>query len=159
MRFCGTIVGAIILSLAVPSIGQEIAKENHSLASSCGTRPKIGAGGCLTPKKPSAGIGGYPCSGPKIDQGPDILSWVSPEYSQQALAARYEGTAGVRMVLQTDGIGRDFKITQSLGLGLDQKAIDAVKQFTFRPASLEGHPVEVTTGVVVAFCLPNQARQ
>ena len=162
MRICGTIVCAIVLALAQQSGGQEIAKENQQqLVSSCGDRPQMGAQACLKGKMlaPGTGGGGYPCSGPEIDQKPEILSSVPPEYTQQAANARYDGTVVVRVVLQADGLGRDFKVVQPLGLGLDEKAIEAVKKFAFRPASRNGHPVEVTVGVSVTFCHPKEPSQ
>jgi TonB family protein len=76
-----------------------------------------------------------------------------PEYSKQALDAKYQGTCVLGLIVGTDGLPRDVKIIRSLGLGLDEKAIEAVKQWKFKPAMKDGKPVAVQINVEVFFRL------
>ena len=84
---------------------------------------------------------------------PEIVFKVDPEYSEQARKAKYQGTVVLRCIVQKDGTVRDIKIMQSLGLGLDEKAVDAVKQWKFRPGMRRGEAVDVTADIEVTFRL------
>ena len=97
-----------------------------------------------------------PCGGPVIDEEPEIVSSVPPEYTQLALDERYSGTDLVSLTLAADGTARDYKVRRPVGYGLDEKAIEAVKKFEFRPAKRGGRPVEIFAEVLVSFCRPNQ---
>jgi periplasmic protein TonB len=76
-----------------------------------------------------------------------------PEYSEEARKAKYQGTCVLRLIVGPDGRPRDIKITRSLGLGLDEKAIEAVKQWKFEPAMKDGKAVAVQISVEVSFRL------
>ena len=76
-----------------------------------------------------------------------------PEYSEEARKARYQGTCILWLVVGIDGRTRDIKIARSLGLGLDEKAIEAVKQWKFEPAKKDGKVVAVRIDVEVTFRL------
>lgn len=76
-----------------------------------------------------------------------------PEYSEEARKAKYQGTCVLWLIVGPDGRPRDIKITRSLGLGLDEKAIEAVKQWKFEPAMKDGKAVAVQISVEVSFRL------
>jgi TonB family protein len=57
------------------------------------------------------------------------------------------------LVVGTDGRPHNLRIARSLGMGLDEKALDAVRQWSFRPATLNGQPVAVEINVEVSFRL------
>jgi len=76
-----------------------------------------------------------------------------PEYSEEARKAKYQGTCVLWLVVGPDGQTRDIKVARTLGLGLDQKAIEAVKQWKFEPAMKDGKPVAVQVNVEVTFRL------
>lgn len=76
-----------------------------------------------------------------------------PEYSEEARKAKYQGVCVLYLVVGPDGRTRDIKIARSLGLGLDEKAIEAVKQWKFDPAMKDGKPVSVAINVEVSFRL------
>ena len=99
------------------------------------------------------GIGGGPyrvgggVSAPKALYAPD------PEYSEEARKAKYQGTVVLWVVVGPDGRPHDIKVSRSLGLGLDEKAIEAVRQWKFEPAKKDGTPVAVQINVEVNFRL------
>lgn len=76
-----------------------------------------------------------------------------PEYSEEARKAKYQGTCVLWLIVGPDGKPRDIKVARTLGLGLDEKAIEAVKQWKFEPAMKDGKPVAVQINVEVSFRL------
>lgn len=76
-----------------------------------------------------------------------------PEFSEQARKARYTGTVWLSIVIDTDGHARDIRVTRSLGMGLDEKAIEAVTRWKFKPALKNGHPIAVRATVQLNFTL------
>ncbi|MHB8301438.1 MAG: energy transducer TonB [Acidobacteriaceae bacterium] len=73
------------------------------------------------------------------------------EFSEQARMAKYQGQCVVEVVVDAKGMPRNPRIVQHLGMGLDEKAIEAVKQYRFKPAMMAGHPVAVDINVIVDF--------
>ncbi|HWC98961.1 MAG TPA: TonB family protein [Candidatus Sulfopaludibacter sp.] len=84
---------------------------------------------------------------------PVLIYKKEPEYSDAARNAKYEGVAVVGVQVDETGAVTDLKVLRSLGLGLDEKAIEAVKQWRFRPATSYGKPVPMWTSVRVTFRL------
>lgn len=78
-----------------------------------------------------------------------------PEYSEKARAAGYQGTCVLWLVVDTEGRPHDIRVARSLGMGLDEKAIEAVRQWRFKPAMKDGLPVAVQINVEVSFRLYN----
>jgi TonB family protein len=76
-----------------------------------------------------------------------------PEYSEEARKAKYQGVVILQVVVGEDGRPRDIRIARSLGLGLDEKALDAVRQWQFEPGRMNGRPVAVVVNVEVTFRL------
>jgi TonB family protein len=72
---------------------------------------------------------------------PKIISQVDPEYTDKARKAKLSGSCRLSLIVETDGRPSNIRVTQSLGMGLDEKAIDAVKKWRFQPAMKDGHPV------------------
>src|SRR5713226_2922519 len=85
-------------------------------------------------------------------QPPVKLVDVRPVYPPEAQAARVQGTVILEAIIGTDGHIRDVKVLQSIPL-LDQAAIDAVTQWVYSPALMNGQPVAVTITVTVNFTL------
>jgi TonB family protein len=89
-------------------------------------------------------------SAPKAIYAPD------PEYSEEARQAKLQGTCILELVVGPNGKPRDIKVTQALGRGLDEKAIEAVKTWRFEPGKKYDKPVATIINVEVAFRLhPN----
>jgi TonB family protein len=84
---------------------------------------------------------------------PMLVQKVEPEYSEEARAARYQGTVVVAVTIDTDGTAQDMKIVRGLGLGLDEKALQAISQWKFKPGAREGQPVPVMATIEVNFRL------
>src|SRR5438105_4196705 len=84
---------------------------------------------------------------------PKELYAPEPEYSEEARKAKYQGTCVLYLIVGPDGKPRDIRVARSLGLGLDEKAIEAVKQWKFEPAMKDGKPVAVAINVEVDFRL------
>ena len=84
---------------------------------------------------------------------PSILYKVEPEYSEEARKAKFQGTVLLFVVVDEKGNPRDIKIIRPLGLGLDQKAIEAVEKWKFSPGKKDGKPVPVQAQIEVNFRL------
>jgi periplasmic protein TonB len=86
-------------------------------------------------------------SAPKAIYAPD------PEYSEEARKVKHMGVVVLWLVVGPDGKPRDIKVLRTLGLGLDEKAMEAVKNWRFDPALKDGKPVAVQITVEVTFHL------
>jgi TonB family protein len=84
---------------------------------------------------------------------PRAIFTPDPEYSEEARKAKYQGTVVLWLIVAPDGKPRDMRVTRSLGMGLDQKALEAVRQWKFEPALKDGQPVAVQISVEVNFRL------
>ncbi len=84
---------------------------------------------------------------------PKPISTPDPQYTEQARQSKYEGTCILAMVVGPDGKPHDIRVQRGLGMGLDQKAIEAVQQWRFEPATKDGRPVAVQISVEVSFKL------
>ena len=76
-----------------------------------------------------------------------------PEYSEEARKAKYQGTVVLECVVGPDGRVHAAKVSRSLGMGLDEKAIEAVKNWKFEPARKDGQAVSVLVSIEVNFRL------
>lgn len=109
------------------------------------------------------GIGAGPGSGGGYGGGlmsvgggvsaPQVVHSVEPEFSAEARQANFQGNVGIELIVDAQGNPQDIRVTRHLGMGLEQKAIEAVRQYKFRPAMYQGHPVAVQIVIDVAFHL------
>lgn len=76
-----------------------------------------------------------------------------PDYTSEARAAKLEGIVSVRLIVDPQGNPEDLQVIRHLGMGLDEKALEAVRRYKFKPAMYEGHPVPVQMVVSVNFTL------
>jgi len=84
---------------------------------------------------------------------PSVLSRVEPQYSEEARKARYQGTVVLEAIVRKDGTVDILRVVRSLGFGLDENAIDALKKWRFRPGTKGGVPVDVALNIEVNFNL------
>jgi TonB family protein len=76
-----------------------------------------------------------------------------PSFSDEARKSKTQGIVLLVLVVGADGHPRDIRVRNSLGMGLDEKAITAVNMWRFQPATLHGQPVAAQIAVEVNFRL------
>src|SRR5260370_17572842 len=86
---------------------------------------------------------------------PSVIFKVEPEYSEEARKAKFQGTVVLFVVVDEKGNPRDLKVIRPLGLGLDQKAIDAVENGRSKPSIKDGQAVPLKATIDVKFRLPD----
>lgn len=84
---------------------------------------------------------------------PELVMKVQPKYPISERRARREGTVVVSAIIDKDGTVRDPKVIRSVSPGLDSAAVEAIVQWRYRPARLEGREVAVYTVVTLSFTL------
>ncbi len=84
---------------------------------------------------------------------PVLLIKVEPEYSEQARQAKFQGTVLLRVIIDEKGFPRQISVIRPLGMQLDEKAIEAVKHWRFKPATKDGKAVGMDATVEVNFRL------
>lgn len=82
---------------------------------------------------------------------PVVIYSVDPEFSDEARRAKYQGICMVELIVDAQGNPQDVHVVRALGMGLDEKAVDAVKQYKFKPSYYQGRPVPVVINVLVNF--------
>ena len=101
----------------------------------------------------SSGDLGEVYSGREVRKQPRLTDKTEPEYTDEARIARHEGTVVLRVAIALDGRARNFRLLRSLGLGLDEKAVEAVLQWNFDPARKDGKKVTVVANIEINFRL------
>jgi protein TonB len=76
-----------------------------------------------------------------------------PTYSEEARKAKYQGTVDLWIVVDSQGNVREVRVAKPLGMGLDEKAVEAVRSWRFKPGYRNGAPVAVHVAVEVIFRL------
>jgi len=93
--------------------------------------------------------------GPTFQDGvttpPVLTHFVRAEYPAEARKAGFVGYCIVRLTVDERGIPKNVRVTRPVGMGLDQSAIDAVKQERFKPAMRGGRPVAFPLSIKVPF--------
>ena len=87
-----------------------------------------------------------------VEKLPEAISKVDPIYPEDARKAGVEGMVMVQALVGKDGFVKDTRVIQSIPV-LDDAAVDAVKQWVFKPAESKGQPVAVWVAVPVSFRL------
>jgi periplasmic protein TonB len=113
-----------------------------------------GSGGGLGPGSGGGTGGGAFRPGTGGVGYPSCLYCPEPQYSEDARKAKYQGTVVLQVVITPDGRATNIEILKTPGLGLDQKAIEAVRTWRFKPAlGPNGKPVATITPIEVTFRL------
>ena len=84
---------------------------------------------------------------------PVVILKPNPEYTDEARKAKWQGAVLLSVVIDEDGVPQEIKVVRSLGLGLDEKATEAVQQWRFKPGLKDGKPVPVSAVIEVPFRL------
>jgi len=82
---------------------------------------------------------------------PEVISAPEPAFTEEARQAKASGKVVVYLQVNPEGHPMHVKVIRGLGMGLDEKAIEAVRQYKFKPAMKDGHPVTVEMNVEVNF--------
>lgn len=78
---------------------------------------------------------------------------IEPEYSEEARKNGLEGIVVLRAEVDSDGLPRNIQVVRGLGMGLDEKAVEAVSQWKFRPGTKDGQPATLPVTIEVNFRL------
>ena len=131
-------VGTLISKVAVVHVG-------------VGSGDRMGSGTGIGISSAAVGGGVFRVGGGV--SAPSLIRKVEPEYSEEARAAKFQGTVLLYTEITPDGTAANIRVARSLGLGLDEKAIQAVKQWKFKPGEKDGKPVTVAATIEVNFRL------
>ncbi len=147
---------------AVPNLGlsnsPQIALASQGSGSNSGFGKGVGGGlgmGHGVGAGPGSG-GGYGGGVMSVGGGvsaPEVLRLAQPEFTEEARQANFQGSASIELIVDQQGNPQNIRIVRRLGMGLDERAVEAVRQYKFRPAMFQGHPVAVQIIVDVAFHL------
>jgi protein TonB len=101
----------------------------------------------------NAGAGGGVFNMSRAITAPRAIYDPEPEYSDEARRVKHQGVVVLSLVVDQQGRPRDIHVARSLGMGLDQKAIEAVSKWKFAPGIKDGLPVAVRVNIEVSFRL------
>ena len=82
---------------------------------------------------------------------PVLIYDPDPEFSDEARRAKYQGVCVVGLIVDAQGNPQQVHVVRPLGMGLDEKALEAVRQYKFKPAIYKGRPVPVEINIEVNF--------
>jgi len=141
-----------VANINAPTFGDPLANGvSESLGHGNGTGIGSGSGGGLGPGEGGGTGGGAFQAGINGVGMPSCIYCPDPQYSDEARKAKYQGVVVLMVVITLDGRATNIRVVKSPGLGLDEKAIEAVRQWKFRPAVGPGGksvptqvPIEVT---------------
>lgn len=108
-------------------------------------------GGIGTGDGSRVGLAGRAANGPVTPA--KLIYKIEPEFSEEARKAKFQGTVVLAIEVDSAGNASNFRVISSPGLGLDEKAIEAVSRWRFRPAYRDGKPVISSARVEVNFRL------
>jgi TonB family protein len=84
---------------------------------------------------------------------PEVIHSVEPEFSEEARRANFQGSVSIKLIVDSQGNPQNVQLVHNLGMGLDEKAIEAVRQYKFKPAMYHGYPVSVQIVIEMSFHL------
>jgi protein TonB len=121
-----------------------------SMGSGSGTGLGAGNGSGLGPGSGGNFGGGLRHVGGGVS-APVPIYEVEPEFSEEARKAKFMGVVTVNLIVDSKGMPQNVHVLRGVGMGLDDKAVEAVKQYRFKPAMEAGKPVAVQLNVEVNF--------
>jgi TonB family protein len=129
-----------------PGSGGGIGSGNHGGIGS-GEGPGAGTGpGCC-------GVSGAFTSGLDGVSAPQLIFQVEPQYSEEARKAKLSGIVVLDLIVDPSGRARNIRVVSGAGMGLDERAVQAVEQWRFKPGMKSGKAVPVRARVEVNFRL------
>jgi protein TonB len=126
----------------------------NGMGSGNGTGVGPGNGAGVGPGDEFGEGGGPPDAGTGRYGYPMCVYCPPAQYSDDAVKSKYQGTVFLLVIITTDGKATDIKVAKGVGLGLDERAIEAVRSWKFRPAAgPDGRPAAVRQTIEVTFHL------
>jgi TonB family protein len=148
-----TILGADIPNIDAPNIGNPLAAVGPaSNGTGIGHGIGPGKGNGVGPGEGNGFGGGVFKVGGGVTS-PVPISKPEPEYSEEARKAKHQGDVILSVVVDEKGMPQNITVRRGLGLGLDEKAIEAVQKWRFKAGMKDGKPVAVQVTVQVSFHL------
>ncbi len=132
-------------NIAINAGGQPV------FATGAGSQPSGVPTKAAAAKQPQTASGAF-----RVGDGvlaPKLLKKVEPAYSEEARAMKFAGTVILSVEIGVDGRANNIQVRKSLGLGLDENAVEAVTQWVFQPGTKDGAPVPVVATIEVNFRL------
>jgi protein TonB len=135
----------------LPNLGMPSSTlKGRSLGNGLGTGLGSGYGAGIGPGSAGNTGGGVMHVGGSV-KAPLLVTQVEPEFSEEARKAKFSGNVQVYLIVDQHGNPTHVRAIRGVGMGLDEKAVEAVKQYKFKPATQNGKPVEVEMYVDVGF--------
>ena len=103
---------------------------------------------------PAAGEGGHVFVGGDGAKMPVAIYTPQADYSEEARKEKRQGNVDICFQVDTSGHATNMRVVRSLGLGLDEKFMEALSQYRFKPAMKNGAPVTHAASVQTVFKLP-----
>jgi periplasmic protein TonB len=142
---------------SLPNLGIPHSSNVTMLSNGPGDGAGIGSGkngphgnGTGTTSGPGPGDGLLPGNGVKA---PILIFAPLAEFSDEARRNKYQGVCMITAVVDAEGNPRNPVVVQALGEGLDERALEAVRHYKFKPGTKDGHPVPVRITIEVNFRL------
>jgi protein TonB len=141
-----------VLSESAPATNSQGSGTGGGSGTGSGTGIGEGTGTGIGPGS-GGGTGGGPYRPGSGITAPQLVHEVKPDYTEEARRRGLGGDVVLEIVVRSDGRVGTIRVVQGLGGGLDQRAVDAVRQWRFTPARRQGTPVDVIVEVAVEFRL------
>jgi protein TonB len=124
--------------------------KGFSLGNGNGTGIGSGDGAGIGPGSGYNNGGGLAHVGGSVS-APVVIYQVDPEFSEEARKAKFSGNVEVYLIVDQNGNPSHVRVVRGVGMGLDEKAVDAVRQYKFKPAMQNGKAVAVDLYIDVNF--------
>jgi periplasmic protein TonB len=161
-----TVLGMPDMKLASPNMsnwGDPMSKvtndsngpgSGNGIGSGNGTGIGSGSGGGVGPGEGGGAGGGIFNAGTGGYGIPACIYCPQAQFSDEAVKAKYQGTVLLQAIITPDGRATEIRVLKGLGLGLDEKAVEAVRTWRFKPAAgPNGKPASVRQTIEVTFHL------
>ncbi len=141
------------INISAENIGDPLGV-GHALSGGTGKHNGIGTGDGYG-IGPGWGVDGGGSNKPpvRLSRQPQLIYKVEPEYSEDARKVHFQGTVVLAIEVDANGVPSKIRVVRSVGLGLDERAIQAVSKWKFRPAMSGDHSVAAPARVEVSFHL------
>ncbi len=139
-----------LLSVSISILGSTRAPAQNSPAAGAATDTGSNGGGGSYAGGPIRKVGGDVSA-------PAVTHTVDAQFSEEARQKGAGGIVLVNFIVDQRGVPQNVHVIRGVGMGLDEKAVDAVRQYRFKPAMENGKPVAVQINAEVNFEIPGKS--